>query len=152
MLRLNFIIFIHLLIPFQVSAFTNINDAYPSPKLKANEIVRLQLKAMQQNDVNNRGIEVTFRFASPKNKVQTGPLSNFIKLVKNPTYHHLLNHIEATFLDLKTDGSQAIQEVIIKTPKGILKGFRFFLSVQQGKTFKNCWMTDAVIPFDVLEV
>ncbi len=108
--------------------------------------------AMQQNDVSNHGIEITFRFASPQNKVQTGPLSNFITLVKSPSYHPLLNHIDATFLNLKVEGNLAIQEVIITTSKGTRKGFRFLLSLQQGEQFKNCWMTDAVVPFEILEV
>lgn len=152
MLKLNVIIIFHILIPCQILAFSNINDVYPNPNLKANEIVSLQLKAMQQNDVNNRGIEITFRFASPKNKVQTGPLSNFIKLVNNDAYHHLLNHHEVTFLDIKIVDDLAMQEVIIKTSKGTLKGFRFFLSIQKGEQYNNCWMTDAVIPFNVLKI
>ena len=51
----------------------------------------------------NKGIEITFRFASPENKVHTGPLSHFIMLVKSPIYHHLLNHLEVTFLYLKIE-------------------------------------------------
>ena len=108
--------------------------------------------AMQQNDVSNHGIEITYRFASPHNKVQTGPLSRFIMLVNNPAYSPLLNHLDATFLNLKVEGNVAIQEVIITTSKGTRKGFRFLLSLQQGKQFKDCWMTDAVIPFEILEV
>ena len=108
--------------------------------------------AMQQNDVSNHGIEITYRFASPQNKVQTGPLSRFIMLVKNPAYRPLLNHLDATFLNLKVEGNVAIQEVIVTTSKGTFKGFRFILSLQQGEQFKDCWMTDAVVPFEILEV
>ena len=140
-----------LLIPFHLCGSEVINT-YPSPELKARDVVNLQLKAMQQNDKTNLGIEITFRFASPKNKIQTGPISRFIMLVNNPSYRPLLNHLEATFLDLKAEGNRAIQEVIIKSSKGVLRGFRFFLSLQDRGKFKNCWMTDAVIPFDVLEV
>jgi len=126
--------------------------AYPNPGLKANEIVSLQLLAMQKNDVLNRGIEITFRFASPKNKGQTGPLSRFIMLVKSPAYSPLLNHLDATFLNLKVEGNVAMQEVIITTSTEVLKGFRFLLSLQQGEEFKDCWMTDAVVPFEIMEV
>lgn len=131
--------------------FENANGAYPNPNFKANEIVKIQLSAMKQNDPSNHGIEITFRFASPKNKIQTGPLSRFISLLKNTTYKHLLNHKDSTFLDLQKNGSQAIQDVIITTSKGLIKGFRFFLSLQKVEKFKNCWMTDAVIPFNVLD-
>ena len=106
---------------------------------------------MQHNDDSNHGIEVTFRFASPQNKLQTGPLSRFIMLVRNISYRSLLNHHEANFLNLKVDGNKAVQDVIITTAKGYRKGFRFLLSLQKGNQFKDCWMTDAVIPFVIKE-
>ena len=152
MFKQNFLIVCLVISPFYAWALGSINTYYPNTELKANEIVSLQLMAMQQNDVSNRGIEITFRFASPQNKVQTGPLSRFIMLVKNPAYRPLLNHLDATFLNLKVEGNVAIQEVIITTSKGTRKGFRFLLSLQQGEQFKDCWMTDAVIPFEIMEV
>ena len=152
MLKQNFLIVCLVIFPFYAWGLGSINTSYPNPELKANEIVSLQLMAMQQNDVSNHGIEITYRFASPQNKVQTGPLSRFIMLVKNPAYRPLLNHLDATFLNLKVEGNVAIQEVIITTSKGTRKGFRFLLSLQQGEKFKNCWMTDAVVPFEILEV
>ena len=60
---------------FQVWASYDIENAYPEPELTPNDVVRIQLLAMQQNDDNDFGIEVTFRFASPANKKQTGPLN-----------------------------------------------------------------------------
>ena len=153
MFKQNFLIVCLVICPFFCAwALGSINTSYPNPELKANEIVSLQLMAMQQNDVSNHGIEITYRFASPQNKVQTGPLSRFIMLVKNPAYRPLLNHLDATFLNLKVEGNVAIQEVIITTSIGTRKGFRFLLSLQQGEKYKECWMTDAVIPFEIMEV
>ena len=152
MFKQNFLIVCLVISSFYAWALGSINTYYPNTELKANEIVSLQLMAMQQNDVSNHGIEVTYRFASPQNKVQTGPLSRFIMLVKNPAYRPLLNHLDATFLNLKVEGNVAIQEVIITTSKGTRKGFRFLISLQQGEQFKDCWMTDAVVPFEILEV
>ena len=152
MFKQNFLIVCLVISPFYAWALGSISTSYPNPELKANKIVSLQLMAMQQNDVSNHGIEITYRFASPQNKVQTGPLSRFIMLVKNPAYRPLLNHLDATFLNLKVEGNVAIQEVIITTSKGTRKGFRFLLSLQQGEQFKDCWMTDAVVPFEILEV
>lgn len=152
MFKQNFLIVCLVISPFYAWALGSINTYYPNPELKANEIVSLQLMAMQQNDVSNHGIEITYRFASPQNKVQTGPLSRFIMLVKNPAYRPLLNHLDATFINLKVEGNVAIQEVIITTSKGTRKGFRFLLSLQQREPFKDCWMTDAVIPFEIMEV
>ena len=149
--RATHLVFLFIL-PFQVWASYDIENAYPEPKLKPNDVVRLQLLAMQQNDDSDFGIEVTFRFASPANKKQTGPLKRFISLVRNPSYRPLLNHINATFLELTVEEVFAVQDVIITTSNGERIGYRFRLSIQKGPLFPGCWMTDSVTPFKVLEV
>ena len=145
------IVFIFIL-PFQVWASYDIENAYPEPELKPNDVVRLQILAMQQNDDSDFGIEVTFRFASPANKKQTGPLKRFISLVRNPSYRPLLNHINATFIELTVEEVFAVQDVIITTSNGERIGYRFRLSIQKGPLYPGCWMTDSVTPFKVLEV
>ena len=149
--RATHLVFLFIL-PFQVWASYDIENAYPEPKLKPNDVVRLQLLAMQQNDDSDFGIEVTFRFASPANKKQTGPLKRFIGLVRNPSYRPLLNHINATFLELTVEEVFAVQDVIITTYNGKRIGYRFRLSIQKGPLYPGCWMTDSVTPFKVLEI
>ena len=149
--RATLIVFISIL-SFQVWASYDIENAYPEPELKPNDVVRLQLLAMQQNDDSDFGIEVTFRFASPSNKIQTGPLKRFIRLVRNPSYRPLLNHINATFLELNIEEDFAVQDVIITTSNGERIGYRFRLSIQKGPLYPGCWMTDSVVPFKVMEV
>ena len=149
--RATHLVFLFIL-PFQVWASYDIENAYPEPKLKPNDVVRLQLLAMQQNDESDIGIEVTFRFASPANKKQTGPLQRFIKLVRNPSYRPLLNHTNATFLDLTVEDDFAVQEVVITTSNGERIGYRFRLTIQKGPVYPGCWMTDSVVPFKVMEV
>ena len=107
---------------------------------------------MQQNDDSNFGIEVTFRFASPANKKQTGPLQRFIRLVRNPSYRPLLNHTTATFLELTVEEDFAVQEVVITSSNGERICYRFRLSIQKGPIYPGCWMTDSVVPFKVMEV
>ena len=149
--RATLLVFLFIL-PFQVWASYDIKNAYPDPELKPNDVVKLQLLAMQQNDDSDFGIEVTFRFASPSNKIQTGPLKRFIRLVRNPSYRPLLNHINATFLELNIEEDFAVQDVIITTSNGERIGYRFRLSIQKGTLYPGCWMTDSVIPFKVMEV
>ena len=149
--RATHLVFLFIL-PFQLWASYDIENAYPEPKLKPNDVVRLQLLAMQQNDDSDFGIEVTFRFASPANKKQTGPLKRFIGLVRNPSYRPLLNHINVTFIELTVEEVFAIQDVIITTSNGERIGYRFRLSIQKGPLYPGCWMTDSVTPFKVLEI
>ena len=152
MLKSSTILVFLLILPFQVWASFDIENAYPEPELSPNDVVRLQLLAMQQNDDSDIGIEVTFRFASPANKIQTGPLQRFIRLVRNPSYSPLLNHTNATFLELTVEEDFAVQDVIITTSKGERIGYRFRLSIQKGTLYPGCWMTDSVVPFKVMEV
>ena len=152
MLKISTILVFLLILPFQVWASFDIENAYPEPELSPNDVVRLQLLAMQQNDDSDIGIEVTFRFASPANKKQTGPLQRFIRLVRNPSYRHLLNHTNATFLELTVKEDFAVQEVVITTSNGERIGYRFRLSIQKGLIYPGCWMTDSVVPFKVIEV
>ena len=129
--RTTLLVFLFIL-PFKVWASYDIENAYPEPELKPNDVVNLQLLAMQQNDDSDFGIEVTFRFASPSNKIHTGPLKRFIRLVRNPSYRPLLNHINATFLELNIEEDFAVQDVIITTSNGERIGYRFRLSIQKG--------------------
>ena len=60
----------------------------PHPALSPRDVVRIQIEALRKNDTpyENRGIEVTFNFASPANKRMTGPLERFKVMVHNPIY------------------------------------------------------------------
>ena len=140
-----FSLFLGFLIPFQIWGLS-VKDAYPDPSLNPSDVVKMQLTAMQQNDASNLGIEVTFRFASPSNRRYTGPLERFIRLVKNPSYIHLLNHLDVNFMDPIIENGMAIQDVVLTTSNGKRIGYRFRLSLQQSEQYKDCWMTDAVTP------
>ena len=60
----------------------------PKPELTPDQVVKIQLEGLQNNDLtrDNMGIRICFNFASPGNKIITGPIGNFIKLVKTPSY------------------------------------------------------------------
>ena len=72
-------------------------------------------------------------------------------LVRSPSYSPLLNHINVTFLELTIEDDFAIQDVIITTSEGKRIGYRFRLSIQKGTLYPECWMTDSVIPFKLVE-
>jgi hypothetical protein len=58
----------------------------PTPGLTPGQVVQIQLEALRLNDSRNRGIEVAFRFASPDNKLHTGPLPRFISMIHQRPY------------------------------------------------------------------
>ncbi len=118
----------------------------PSPELEPSEVVRVQVDALRSNTSLNRGIELTYRFASPENKRYTGPLARFIDMVRSAPYDRLLNHLSAQYGPVAVSANEARQMVIIVDAAGEEVGYIWVLSRQSEGAFKDCWMTDAVIP------
>jgi hypothetical protein len=116
----------------------------PSPDLQPEEVIRLIVESLQQNDETDLGIEVTFNFASPGNKSATGPLNNFKQQVKKPLFLPMLNFAAYKTSDLVSDGLKAQQIIIIQDHFGIDAGYLFTLSKQSDSPYKDCWMTDSV--------
>jgi hypothetical protein len=119
----------------------------PNPDLSPNQVVKIQLEGLQNNDLtrDNTGIRICFNFASPGNKIITGPIANFIKLVKTPSYNLLIGFERAEFSSMVVKGRTAQQAVRIIHTKGETAVYAFVLSKQDEDPYRDCWMTDAVI-------
>ncbi|MDF9795897.1 hypothetical protein OKW21_001160 [Catalinimonas alkaloidigena] len=135
--------------PESISVKSVREELVPLPSLGPQEVVNIQLQAMQNNNqpYENHGIEVAFRFASPSNKENTGPLNQFIKLVQNDTYSSLLNFKQYGLDDVDVKGDKAIQKVTLINEDDKPAVFYFKLSRQQEEPYADCWMTDGVIPY-----
>jgi hypothetical protein len=126
------------------SALRRLGRQQPSAELAPQEVVRIQMEALKYNDEKNRGIEIVFRFASPSNKVNTGPLPRFITMINGEAYRPMLNHNTIGYDEIRVVGDQAAQRVSITTEDGLIVVYVFVLSKQQGEECSGCWMTDAV--------
>ena len=116
----------------------------PNPQLKAVEGVKFQLDALRQNN-DGDGIAATFRFASPANKAQTGPLSRFSRLFDNPQYSPMLNHYSAEVELLTSSETNASIGTALVDGNGDVHWYQFELSRQTLPDCDGCWMTDAVV-------
>ena len=127
------------------------DDAQPDPSLSPEEVVRIQVGALGENDnpTFDRGAEITFRFASPANKVLTGPIARFKIMVHSPNYEPMIDHRSARYENLVVDGDNAAIDVIVLSKDNAFLGYRFTLSRQRGGGCAGCWMTDSVVPFSV---
>ncbi len=125
----------------------------PSPNLSPTEVVKIQIEALGKNDMPhlNRGIEIAFRFASPENKIATGPLERFTQMVSSPVYRPLLNHRTAEYGPIEVTGDLAVQPVTLIAQDGGKVGYIFSLSKQAGGPYDGCWMTDGVSRFELQE-
>ncbi|HET7458656.1 MAG TPA: DUF4864 domain-containing protein [Gemmatimonadaceae bacterium] len=122
----------------------------PSPTLAPERVVAIQLDALQHNDTPSAdfGIATAFQFASPANRVATGPLDRFAGLVKTPAYRAMINFARAEFAPMRVDGDRARQRVTVFSAAGRRVSYVFLLSRQQGGEFDGCWMTDGVTRVD----
>lgn len=103
------------------------------------------MQALSDNGPVDMRIQRCYVFASPANRIHTGPLQRFAKMVQAPEYRPLLN--AKHFLVGRATERDGEAHLLVTTvdDTGHLTLFRFFLSKQKDSPFKNCWMTDAVI-------
>jgi hypothetical protein len=120
----------------------------PSRLHQPQDVVRIVIEALAHNDepFADAGIATTFAFASPANRVNTGPLTKFRQMVRNPVYGVMINHVEREFSEVVQMGNQAYQMVKIQGATGVEVIFAFRLSQQIDGEFEGMWMTDAVWP------
>jgi len=116
----------------------------PSSKLTPEQVVHIQLAALRLNDARNRGIEVAFRFASPDNKLHTGPLPRFISMMQEGPYSLMLAYENAAYEPVEVADDYARQRVTL-IGSGLVVVYEFYLSRQTEGPCTGCWLTDAVI-------
>lgn len=115
----------------------------PDPALSPAEVIRIQLEALRHNDDQDRGIAVAFRFASPANRANTGPLPRFIAMIRQGPYALMLDFREAAYGPVETVSDRARQRVTLTGARESVT-YWFYLSRQPDAPYADCWMTDAV--------
>ena len=97
----------------------------------------------------NHGIEITYNFASPANKIITGPLSRFREMIRIGIYSTMLNFKDIKYENYVVEGGNAQLDVILQTRDNRTQGFQFRLKRQIDNEFHDCWMTDSVMPISL---
>jgi hypothetical protein len=121
-----------------------LSDQYPSAELSPDDVVRIQMEAFRNNDSEDTGIAIAFRFASPQNKEQTGPLSRFRMMMRSPLYQPMLNAETVEYGRATVQERIARVEVTTVAPDGERTSYAFYLMQQRGGEFEDAWMTEAV--------
>ena len=132
--------------------FLSSNSVYakilkPNKKIKPVEVVKIQLDGLKKNDISykDRGIEQTWEFAQPDNKIFTGPLDRFKQMIKGESYKMLLNHKEHKISEIYSDDNKVVFEVVVMDVNK--KYFMFRWQVEkylESGLLKNCWLTTVV--------
>ena len=119
----------------------------PNSGIEPYQVVKIQLRSLKKNDdpTKDNGIEQTWEFAHPDNKINTGPLEKFKKMIKGDAYKMLLNHLDHEIIQEKVTESKALFEVrILDKNKSY---FKFKWQVERYNEegpLLGCWLTTAV--------
>ena len=136
-----------LFVIFFYTTFSFAEIIKPNIKIDPYQVVIIQLNSLKNNDnpVIDSGIEQTWEFAHPDNKINTGPLEKFKKMIKGDAYKMLLNHLDHEIIQEKVTESKALFEVrILDKNKSY---FKFKWQVERYKEegpLLGCWLTTAV--------
>ena len=87
----------------------------PDPSIAPEEVVAIQMKALQFNDNPSPdfGIAQTWNFAHPRNRAMTGPLPRFAGMLKGPAYGQMLNHASHRIVPVPGDGDRVNFDVFM---------------------------------------
>ena len=130
--------------------FTSISNAdliKPNSNLKPFEVLMIQLNSLKNNDnpYKDAGIEQTWEFAHPINKVSTGPLERFKQMIYSDSYRILISHENNKTIILKEAENKFVYKVYVVSEDK--KKYYYIWQVEKvllDGNLKNCWMTTRV--------
>ena len=118
----------------------------PNEIIKPLQVIEIQLNGLKNNDSSkDNGIEQTWEFAHPNNRIFTGPLDRFKEMIKGDSYKMLLNHKDHKINQVFSDENKVIFEVIVMDNEK--KYYRFKWQVEKylkSGPLQNCWLTTMV--------
>ena len=138
---------LYIILFFLISLNVNAEMIKPDPTISAKDVISIQLKALQKNNspFENAGIEQTWEFAHPNNRKVTGPLNNFIRMIKNPSYSMMIDHLEHNIIPVEEKETSSYYFVELTDVNGKKYGFEWTVEkVSENSEFKDCWMTVGV--------
>ena len=130
--------------------FTNICNAdliKPNINLKPFDVLTIQLNSLKNNNspYKDAGIEQTWEFAHPNNKVFTGPLERFKQMIYSDSYKILISHENTKTIILNESPDKFVFKVYVlsKDKKKYYYIWQIEKVEREGK-LKDCWMTTGV--------
>jgi len=136
-----------ILIFFIIINISNADLIKPQPAIKPLEVLLIQLNSLKNNNIPyaDAGIEQTWEFAHPNNKLMTGPLNKFKEMIYSKSYEILISHENSEVTVLKELDNKSIYKVIILSKDK--KKYYYIWQVEKvllDGDLKNCWMTTSV--------
>ncbi len=119
----------------------------PNPNLEPFDVLMIQLNSLKNNDkpFKDAGIEQTWEFAHPDNKIMTGPLNKFKQMIYSESYKILISHENSEITILEETKDMSVYKVAVLTKNK--KKYYYIWQVEKvliEGDLKNCWMTTRV--------
>ena len=136
-----------ILIFFILNNISNADLIKPKPDLRPLDVLLIQLNSLKNSNTPylDAGIEQTWEFAHPNNKIMTGPLEKFKRMIYSKDYKILISHENSKIVILKESENISVYKVIILSKDK--KKYYYIWQVEKvllDGNFKNCWMTTSV--------
>ena len=132
---------------FLITSISNADLIKPNSNFEPFDVLMIQLNSLKNNNIpyKDAGIEQTWQFAHPINKVSTGPLERFKQMIYSDSYKILISHENNKTIILKETPNKFVYKVHVlsKDKKKYYYIWKIEKVIQEGK-FKNCWMTTGV--------
>jgi hypothetical protein len=118
----------------------------PSPELSPEDVIRFQVGALSGKGDRSQRIKRCYRFASPANRQNTGPIEKFERMIRSPEYAALLDARRFLVGRAHVESPELVHLLVtLVDGDGNLTCYRCFLTKQSEPPYRNCWMTDAVV-------
>ena len=132
---------------FLLTNFSNADLIKPDITLKPLDVLVIQLNSLQNNDYpyKDAGIEQTWKFAHPNNKIITGPLKKFKQMIYSKNYEILIRHEKSEITILNETNNKSVYKVYILSKDK--KKYYYIWQIERvlkNGNLKNCWMTTSV--------
>ena len=132
---------------FLLTGISNADLIKPNSNFKPFDVLMIQLNSLKNNNIpyKDAGIEQTWQFAHPINKVSTGPLERFKQMIYSDSYKILISHENNKTIILKETNNKFVYKVYILS-KDKKKYYYVWQieKVEQEGNLKDCWMTTGV--------
>ena len=132
---------------FLLTNFSNADLIKPNITLRQLDVLVIQLNSLQNNDYPYRdaGIEQTWEFAPPNNRIMTGPLKKFKQMIYSKSYEILIRHENSEIIILNETNNKSVYKVYILSKDK--KKYYYIWQIEKvlkNGNLENCWMTTSV--------
>lgn len=116
----------------------------PGTELEPEEVVRVQVEALQAASADDLDGELLYAFASADYRAAFDGVSDYAEHFTRRPYRPLIGHIEARYHPLELDNGLARQDVTVTTEDGETRRFGFLLTRSVSEDCDGCWLIEAV--------